>query len=52
MLATTYEELLENTESSKLSLHLKSMPAGVSNARISPKEVDYLIEQVAEGADN
>lgn len=52
VLATTYEELLENTKSSKLSLHLKSMPAGVSNARISPKEVDYLIEQVAEGVDN
>lgn len=47
VLATTYEELLENTESSKLSLHLKTMPAGVSNVRITPSEVDYLIEQVA-----
>ena len=28
VVATTYEELLENTESSKLSLRLKSMPAG------------------------
>lgn len=46
VLATTYEELLQNTESSKLSLHLKTIPEGVSDVRISPKEVDYLIEQV------
>ena len=46
VLATTYEELLQNTESSKLYLHLKTLPAGVSNVRISPAEVDYLIEQV------
>lgn len=48
VLATTYEELLENTESSKLTLHLKTVPEGVSNVRISPREVDYLIEQIAE----
>ena len=48
VLATTYEELLENTENTKLPLHLKTVPAGVSNVRISPREVDYLIEQVAE----
>ena len=47
VLATTYEELLENTESSKLLLQLKTVPEGVSNVRISPREVDYLIEQVA-----
>lgn len=47
VLATTYEELLDNTESSKLTLHLKTVPEGVSNVRISPREVDYLIEQVA-----
>ena len=47
VLSTTYEELLQNTESSKLSLHFKTLPAGVSNVRISPAEVDYLIEQVA-----
>ena len=47
VLATTYEELLENTEGSKLLLQLKTVPEGVSNVRISPREVDYLIEQVA-----
>lgn len=46
VLATTYEELLENTESSKLLLHLKTIPEGVSDVRISPQEVDYLIEQI------
>ncbi|MBR5395378.1 MAG: YbbR-like domain-containing protein [Bacteroidaceae bacterium] len=46
VLATTYEELLTNPES-KLSLHIKTVPQGVSDVRISPKEVDYLIEQVA-----
>lgn len=46
VLATTYEELLENTESTKLLLHLKTVPEGVSDIRISPQEVDYLIEQV------
>lgn len=46
VLATTYEELLTNPES-KLSLHLKTVPEGVSDVRISPQEVDYLIEQVA-----
>ena len=48
VVATTYEELLDNTESSKLSLRLNSMPEGVSNVRISPAEVDYLIEHVTE----
>ena len=31
----------------KYRLHLKSLPPGVSNVRISPQEVDYLIENVA-----
>lgn len=48
VLATTYEELLDNTEDSKLLLHLKTTPEGVSDIRISPQEVDYLIEQIAE----
>ena len=46
VLATTYEELLQNT-SSKYHLHLKSLPPGVSNVRIQPQDVDYLIENVA-----
>lgn len=51
VLATTYEELLENEED-KLHLHLKTVPEGVSDVRISPAEVDYLIEQVAEEVEN
>ena len=47
VLATTYEELLESGEE-KLFLHLKTTPEGVSDVRISPQEVDYLIEQIAE----
>ncbi len=47
VLAVTYEELLEN-HSPKIRLRLKSMPSGVSNVRIDPAEVDYLIEQVQE----
>ena len=48
VLAITYEELLDGLE--KYRLHLKSIPEGVSNIRIIPAEVDYLIEQV-EGVD-
>lgn len=47
VIATTYEELLQNTEDSRLLLNLKTVPEGVSNVRISPQDVDYLIEQVA-----
>ena len=52
VLATTYEELMDNTADSKLLLHLKTVPEGVSNVRISPMEVDYLIEQVAAEVEN
>lgn len=47
VLATTYEELLSNAEDSKLHLHLKTVPEGVSDIRILPPEVDYLIEKMA-----
>lgn len=47
VLAVTYEDILNNT-SSKLPLRLKSVPEGVSNVRIEPAEVDYLIEEVDE----
>ena len=47
VLAITYEELLQNAPD-KYRLHLKSIPDGVSNIRIVPTEVDYLIEQVEE----
>ncbi len=52
VLATTYEELMDNTADSKLLLHLRTVPEGVSNVRISPFEVDYLIEQVAAEVEN
>ena len=51
VLAFTYEELMQNT-SDKLALHLKSLPAGVSNVRITPQDVDYLIEQTAGEGDS
>ena len=54
VLAATYEELLQNPFI-KYRLHLKSLPEGVSNVRIVPQEVDYLIEQTDssdEGDDN
>lgn len=44
--ATTYEELMQNPEGSKLQLHLKTVPEGVTIVEIKPQEVDYLIEQV------
>lgn len=47
VLAVTYEELLQNP-STKYRLHLKSLPEGVSNVRIVPQEIDYLIEQTDE----
>lgn len=44
VLAATYEEFLANP-GSKYRLQLKSIPEGVSNVRIYPQEVDYLLEQ-------
>lgn len=44
VLSTTYEELLSNT-TDKLRLQLKYIPDGVSNVRLYPQEVDYLLEQ-------
>lgn len=52
VLATTYEELLSESEDSKLLLHLKTVPEGVSDVRITPQEVDYLIEKVVQETDN
>lgn len=44
VLSATYEELLNNGHQ-KLRLKLKSTPVGVNHVRISPNEVDYLLEQ-------
>lgn len=46
VLVISYEELINN-ESSKIPLHLKSTPEGVSSVRIHPSEVDYLLEQTS-----
>lgn len=47
VVAVTYEEIVRNNYR-KIPLSLRSVPAGVSQVRIEPAEVDYLIEQVAE----
>jgi hypothetical protein len=47
VLGSTYEELLANTDQ-KLRLQLTSIPDGVSNVRIYPQEVDFLLEQTYE----
>lgn len=48
-LVVTYEELLRNAQP-KYRLRLKSQPDCVTNVRIHPMEVDYLIETTTEGA--
>ena len=47
VLAVSYEELMNN-KNSKVHLRLKSKPVGVSNVKIEPQEVDYLIEQLTD----
>ena len=47
VVAVTYEELLQCSENS-FRLHLRSVPEGVSQVRISPEKVDFLIEQTDE----
>ena len=44
VVAVTYEELLQNPGTT-FHLHVRSIPEGVSQVRISPETVDYLIEQ-------
>lgn len=43
VLVATYEELYNN-DNQKFTLQLKSIPQGVSNVRIYPREIDYLLE--------
>lgn len=45
VVVATYEELMQNPNP-KYRLQLKSIPSGVSHVRISPREVDYLIEKI------
>ena len=46
----TYEEILDLQKQgkTKIPIRLKSIPDGVSNVRIQPQEVDYLVETVSE----
>ena len=46
VLAPTYEELLTYV-GQKYPLTLKSIPSGVSNVRIYPQQVEFLLENVA-----
>lgn len=47
VVAITYEELLQ-TPGTSFRLHVRSVPEGVSQVRISPATVDYLLEQTNE----
>ena len=44
-LVATYEEFLNN-DKQKFTLQLKSIPEGVSNVHIYPREIDYLLEYI------
>ncbi len=46
VIIVSYEDLL-NLGSRKYTVKLKSAPHGVSNIRISPEQVDFLIEQIS-----
>lgn len=46
VLEVPYEELLKQG-ADKYTLKLKSMPRGVSHVRITPEQVDFLIEQIS-----
>ncbi len=46
VITATYEELLGN-DGQKFPLQLKSIPQGISNVRIYPNEIDYLLEYTA-----
>lgn len=47
VIVVNYEELIANP-SSRVRLSLKSLPPGVRHARISPQEVEYVIEETDE----
>ena len=47
VLVVNYATLLDNKQN-KCRLQLKSLPQGVSHVRITPQEVDYVIEDVSE----
>ena len=45
-MSVSYEELLK-LGSDKYTVKLRSVPKGVNQIRISPEQVDFLIEQVS-----
>ena len=45
VLVVSYDEVVDNV-TGKYRLRLKSVPAGASYVRISPQEIDFLIEDV------
>ena len=47
MLVVNYEELLRN-KTNVCHLSLKTTPTGVSHVRISPQDVEYIIEEIPE----
>ncbi|WP_311355560.1 YbbR-like domain-containing protein [Alloprevotella tannerae] len=51
VLVVNYESLLEN-RSSRCHLSLKSVPPGVRHVRISPQDVDYVIEDNPDSDNN
>lgn len=49
VLVVNYEDLLQNRGTS-CHLSLKTIPAGVSHVRITPQDVEYIIEEIPENA--
>ena len=47
VLVVNYEELLRN-KTNVCHLSLKTTPTGVSHVRISPQDVEYIIEEIPE----
>ena len=47
VLVVNYEDLLKN-KTNLCHLSLKTIPTGVSHVRISPQDVEYIIEEVTE----
>lgn len=49
VIVVNYEDLLKN-RTNRVRLSLKTIPAGTSHVRISPQEVEYIIEEISENA--
>lgn len=49
VLVVNYEDLLRNA-TNKCHLSLKTVPTGVSHVRLSPEDVEYVIEEIPEDA--